>query len=216
MGEPMKIHDAWHCEILIVLCLLLGTTVLGIAFGEVSIDQGVKTNAVSFYRNDRPLPSEVAAARKAIKEFTTNAVCGGVKGVLLPQLPIVSTNVLRSLELMQKFKDGVAAADIAALFLRYARQVQETQGHGAAVDGTNPIVQTLLRILNPRLPGDEIVSSSLATWICQNRNRVAESDVLDKEIHLYQELERRISQKYERMRREGEEKARSGEAEQKP
>lgn len=207
----MKINVTMHKGQPVILFALLSVLLCGWVFSGTDVGQKVNTNTVLLSRDDYPSPREVADARKVIQEFAVSAESRKLQGIFLPQLPDVPTNVCRAVELAQKIKDADAAVDMAALFLRYARQADEIQGTGALVDGTNPIVRMLLLVLKPELPGDEVVSSSLAAWICRNRGRLAKSEYLNKEIGLYREVEKRSTMKYERMRREGEAKAHSGE-----
>jgi len=56
--------------------------------------------------------------------------------------------------------------------------------------------------MNPVIPGDEIISSSLADWICKNRNKMGQSLALDKEIGEYNKSRKRLQIKYEKMQQE--------------
>ncbi len=57
--------------------------------------------------------------------------------------------------------------------------------------------------MKPVLPGDEIISSSLADWIIANRKKMGRSTVLEKEIKEYEKARKRLLIKYKRLVEEG-------------
>jgi hypothetical protein len=148
--------------------------------------------------------SVVAKARKSIAAFVVSAECRKTEGTVVPQLPTVGPDVLSDLKVVGSAKDKDGLADIAAILVRYARSVQESQPQGALLERTNVLVSTFMSVLQPRIGGDEIVSSSLARWICQNRGQMGKSQSLDKEMILFQEGDQRLKQKYEEMVRNAE------------
>ncbi|NLE67757.1 MAG: hypothetical protein GX608_10070 [Lentisphaerae bacterium] len=144
---------------------------------------------------------QIASNKMLVAEFAANAKCKQIPGVPRPQLPDVPADICQAIEVLREMKDQDVIADVAAVLVRYAR-MQEKYGTGAQVSSKHPLTMAFMSSMNPVIPGDEIISSSLADWICKNRNKMGQSVALDKEIGEYNKSRKRLQIKYEKMQQE--------------
>lgn len=148
-------------------------------------------------------PSRKSSARASIERFARSATPKTAPGVDRLQLPDVPQNVRQDIEYLLAEGDRAFIPDVAAIFLRFARQTEQKHGSGSLLRKDNALVETLLSALKPEIPGDEITSSALAKWICDHRDVVGASPVLDEEVKAYLESKKQIDAKYRRMTESG-------------
>ncbi len=139
--------------------------------------------------------------RALVFHFAAEAKCKKTPGLMGSQLPDVPEDICRAIESLGETQEKDVMADIAAVLVRYTNA--NSDGRGVIVDRKHPLVQSFMSAMKPVLPGDEIISSSLADWICTNRNTMGHSTVLDKEIKEYGKMKKRLQIKYERLAEEG-------------
>ena len=129
------------------------------------------------------------SARAKIAEI---ALCGRFQyeGELAgPLLPNVSDEISEALTCLGKGDDKEYLADIAALLLKFAIELMSYYRPGFACSrGEEPFLDAFVDGvgLKIRLEGINVVS--IADWICDNRNRLAPSFILDTQIERYNVL----------------------------
>ena len=143
---------------------------------------------------------QIKAAKSLIAQFAASAKCKHIPALSTYLLPDIPTNISHAIEVLCDAKDKDVIADVAAVLVRFAK-VNERYQPGAYVPTRNPLAKAFLSSMNPRLPGDEIISYSLAEWICKSRKKMGRSDVLDKEVVEYQVLRKRLEFRYEKMKK---------------
>ena len=135
-------------------------------------------------------------AEKSVASFATKAECKYVQGILRPQLPDVSADLGASIAKLSEARSLTAMANIAAVLVRFARENEMKGGTGSPMDGQHVLVKSFAACMKPELPGDEIVSSSLAQWICKHRGLMGRSPALDREIIAYRKWAKKQAAKY--------------------
>lgn len=166
-----------------------------------SSESNVTTESQNSNSYEKFFNEQIKNNKMLVAQFAANAKCKQIPGISRPQLPDVPVEICQAIEVLFEAKDKDVIADVAAVLVRYAR-MQEKHGTGAHVSSRHPLAKAFMSSMNPILPGDEIISSSLADWICKNRNKMGISVALDKEIGEYNKSRKRLQIKYERMQQE--------------
>lgn len=141
---------------------------------------------------------ELLSAKGNVAEFSTYARFEIIPGVLRPQLPSVPEETLRAIKVLEEADDVEYLADIALIMVRYAAEIDWNYPPGALMHEEHPLLKTFVSALKPVvLPGDVISSGCLAIWICEHRDKMGPSILLDIEIDNYQKLQIELRQKYD-------------------
>jgi len=163
----------------------------------------IRSNSPDVVIQSGPQPSvvgiskfELLSAKGNIAEFSTYARLEIIPGVLIPQLPSVPEETLRAIKVLEEADDVEYLADIALIMVRYAAEIDWNYPPGALMDEEHPLLMTFVSALKPVLPGDVISSGCLANWICEHRDKMGPSVLIDIEIDNYKELQLKIKQKY--------------------
>ena len=135
------------------------------------------------------MPEELGRAKKIVKRFAASAQLEYIEGIRRPQLPGVDQETLQALKTLEETQDTEYLADVASILVKYAMVNNRYHGYGKPMDRDHPLLNVFMSMLNPILPGDEIISSSLANWICEYRDRLGPSALLDKEIAAWKRLQ---------------------------
>lgn len=88
---------------------------------------------------------------------------------------------------------------MATVFLRYAVADAEAGGPSALVTRDQQVVDFLMVALTPEIDGDEIVASALANWLCENKEKVGDSEAFVKATEQYLQARRKREMRYRRM-----------------
>ncbi len=144
---------------------------------------------------------EVIEEKMLVANFAAEAKCKTTPGLMGVQLPDVPVEISRAIGLLSETHKKDVMADVAAILVRYT--CANAEGRGVIVDRKHPLVQAFMSAMKPVLPGDEIISSSLADWIVANRQKMGCSTVLDKEIKEYEKARKRLQIRYEKLAEEG-------------
>lgn len=140
---------------------------------------------------EKQIETEIARAKRIVKEYSVNAEPEYICGVIWPQLPSVDDETLQALELLQRTEDIEYLAEIAAVLLRFAGENSKDHRWGGPIERNHVLVKVFVSEIVPGAKSwDEIDSSSLARWICENREKMGPSTLLDREIALYKRLAR--------------------------
>ncbi len=121
-----------------------------------------------------------------------------IKGLARPLLPRISEEGLAAMTLLESVQDKEHLADVAAVLVRYADNIDRNYAPSSLMSRDN--LHPLLKVLLTRMEADplkyELTSAIVARWICENRKRFAPSIVLDEEIKKYLATQEFLRQKY--------------------
>jgi len=143
--------------------------------------------------NDKPRPRAegyakmpAETAKRVLAEFATSAKCVWLEGISRPQLPELTPDVGRALQSLEGNVDRDSLAAIAAILVRFATENKRCCGFGTPVNPDHPLTRAFMSATNAELPGDEIISTWLADWVCAHRGELGKSQTLDEEIEGFQ------------------------------
>jgi hypothetical protein len=131
-------------------------------------------------------PMSVDEAKRVISEFAASAKCVWLEGISRPQLPEVTPDVGRALQSLEGNVDSDSLADIAAILVRFAIENERCCGFGTPMNPDDPLTRAFMSATNAELPGDEIISTCIAEWVCAHRGELGKSQTLDEEIEGFQ------------------------------
>jgi len=139
-------------------------------------------------RGDLLRPSLAAKAR--IANFALGAEWHYHDG--FPNLPLVSEEIDMAFLMLREVHDQEYISDVSIALMRYAIHILATTHTGTLLSRENPhpLLSEFLRFV-PRheLAGDEITTGAIAYWVCNHRNQIPSSAVLDAYVHKYEQLE---------------------------
>jgi len=140
---------------------------------------------------------ELLSAKANVAEFSTYARFEIIPGVVRPKLPSVPEETLWAIEVLEEANDVEYLADVATVLLRYTIEINRNYPPGALMDEEHPLLKTFVSELKPELFGEVINTGAVGMWICENRDKMGPSILLDIEIEEDQKLQVESRQKYE-------------------
>jgi hypothetical protein len=166
--------------------------------GDILAIKANNTNAVILLGQEARVAKndlhEQLSARAKIAEF---ARCvrwryeDGVVGAMLAgvtggeELP---GEISKALKCLARSQDKEYLADLAAVFIKYAIEVEENWPPGPVWDPGRPLLKTFLEGVDLKGRTEGMPALVLARWILDNRDRLAPSVFLDVQIEKYREL----------------------------
>jgi len=134
--------------------------------------------------------------RAKIAEFALCARLQYIDGIVRPLLPNVSDEISEALACLAKGNDKEYLVDIAALFIKYIIEIESYYRPGPVWDrGENPLIGAFLDGVGLKVRPEGIPATSLADWVCNNRDKLAPSLVLDIQIERRHDLHIKLKQR---------------------
>ncbi len=136
------------------------------------------------------------SARAKIAEFALCARLQYIDGIVRPLLPNVSDEISEALACLAKGNDKEYLADIAALFIKYIIEIESYYRPGPVWSlGENSLIVAFLDGVELKVRPEGIPATSLADWICNNRDKLPPSIVLDMQIERRHDLHIKLKQR---------------------
>ncbi len=137
------------------------------------------------------------SARAKIAEFALCARLRYEDGFLFPLLPHVSNEISEALKCLGQGDDKEYLADIAALFIKYVIEIENYYRPGPVLGrGEEPLLDAFLDGVGLKVrPEGGGPMLTIGHWICDNRDKLAPSLVLDMQIEKRHDLHIKLRQK---------------------
>jgi hypothetical protein len=131
-----------------------------------------------------------------VAEFALRARLQYIDGVVQPLLPSVPHEVSDVLGRLRNGADEEYLADIAALLMKYVIEVEDYYRPGPVWGrGEEPLLDAFLDGVALKVSEEGLPVLSVADWICDNRDKLAPSVVLDMQIERRRDLHTRLKRK---------------------
>lgn len=129
------------------------------------------------------------SSRAKISEFALCARFQYEDGLVFPLLPDLSAEISEALICLAKSDDKEYLADIASLLMKYAIELRHYYRPGPVWGrGEQPLLDAFLDGVGLKIGEEGIPALSVAKWICDNRNALVPSVVLDMQIEKNSDL----------------------------
>ena len=135
------------------------------------------------------------SARAKIAEF---ALCARLqyKDGLFPLLPNLSDDISAALKCLIKGDNKEYLADIAALLMKYVIEIESYYRPGPVFSrGQEPLIDAFIDRVGLEVGDEGIAALTIGRWICNNRDKLAPSLVLDIQIERRHDLHIKLKQR---------------------
>ena len=139
---------------------------------------------------------QLLSDRAKIAEFV---LCGRLRyeeGIVTPLLPQLSDEISDALIRLGKGNDREYLADIAGLLIKYVIDIEKYYRPGPVLSrGEEPLIDAFVDGIGLKVSEEGVPIVYIGNWICENRNKLAASCILDMQIekrhNLFVELKRK-------------------------
>ena len=139
---------------------------------------------------------QLLSARAKIAEFALCARLQYKNGIGLPLLPSVSDEIIESLKCLEKGNNKEYLTDIAALLMKYVIEIETYYRPGPVLSrGEEPLLDSFLDGVDLNVGDEGIAALTIADWICNNRDKLAPSLFLDRQIKRRRDLHSELKRK---------------------
>jgi hypothetical protein len=137
-------------------------------------------------------------ARAKVAEWARCSRWHYEEGILLPMIEGVSCglpkDISKSLTCLANSNDKEYLSDLAALFIKYAIEIESHYPPGSVEDPDGPVMKAFLDGVGLEVTDAGVPVLTLAHWILENRDKLVPSVYLDAQIDKYRELKRHLAQ----------------------